>query len=46
MVARDPEHVTMLEKLEEVYDDLHDARSRLPSGEDLAAELEQFLRDQ
>ena len=46
MVARDPEHVTMLEKLETIYDDLHDPRSRLPSGEDLAAELERFLRDQ
>ncbi|MDG2907585.1 MAG: PAC2 family protein [Acidimicrobiales bacterium] len=46
MVARDPEHVTMLEKLEAIYDDLHDPRSRLPSGEDLAAELERFLRDQ
>ncbi|MBC8365291.1 MAG: PAC2 family protein [Actinobacteria bacterium] len=46
MVARDPEHVTMLEKLESIYDDLHDPRSRLPTGDDLAAELEQFLRDQ
>ena len=46
MVARDPEHVAMLEKMEATYDDLHDARLRLPSGEDLAAELEKFLRDQ
>ncbi len=46
MVARDPEHVTMLEKLEAIYDDLHDPRSQMPTGEDLAAELEEFLRDQ
>lgn len=46
LVARDPEHVTMLEKLEAIYDDLHDPRAQLPSGEDLAAELERFLREQ
>lgn len=45
LVARNPEHVTMLEKLEAAYDDLHDARGHLPDGEQLAAELERFLRD-
>tara|TARA_B100000700_G_scaffold242164_1_gene269677 strand:- start:2908 stop:3780 length:873 start_codon:yes stop_codon:yes gene_type:complete len=45
LVAQNPEHVTMLEKLEAAYDDLHDARSLLPDGEQLAAELERFLRD-
>ena len=45
LVARNPEHVTMLEKLEAAYDDLHDVRGHLPDGEQLAAELERFLRD-
>jgi len=45
LVAQNPEHVTMLEKLEAAYDDLHDARGLLPDGEQLAAELERFLRD-
>ncbi|MEC9467066.1 MAG: PAC2 family protein [Actinomycetota bacterium] len=44
LVARNPEHVTMLEKLEAAYDDLHDIRGQLPDGEQLAAELERFLR--
>jgi len=44
LVARNPEHVTMLEQLEAAYDDLHDPGGRLPTGEDLAAELERFLR--
>ncbi|MDP6281309.1 MAG: PAC2 family protein [Acidimicrobiales bacterium] len=44
LVARNPEHVTMLEQLEAAYDDLHDPAGRLPTGEDLAAELERFLR--
>ncbi len=34
----------MLEQLEAAYDDLHDPGGRLPTGEDLAAELERFLR--
>ncbi|MDC0246020.1 MAG: proteasome assembly chaperone family protein [Acidimicrobiales bacterium] len=46
LIVQNPEHVTMLEKLEEAYDNLHDSRIQLPSGEDLAAELERFLRDQ
>ena len=44
LVARNPEHVTMLEKLEAAYDDLHDVRGQLPDGDQLAAELERFLR--
>ena len=44
LVTRNPEHVTMLEKLESAYDDLHDMRGQLPDGEQLAAELEKYLR--
>ena len=44
LVARNPEHVTMLEKLEVAYDDLLDVRGQLPDGDQLAAELERFLR--
>ena len=46
LVARNPEHVAMIEKLESAYDDLHEPGAQLPSGEDLAAELEAFLRTQ
>lgn len=46
LVARNPEHVAMIEKLETAYDDLHEPEAQLPSGEDLAAELEAFLRAQ
>ena len=45
LVTRNPDHVTMLEQLEVAYDDLHDLGSRLPSGDDLAAELERYLRN-
>ncbi len=45
LVTRNPEHITMLEKLESAYDDLHDLRGQLPDGEQLAAELERYLRD-
>jgi|TARA_B110000914_G_scaffold224222_1_gene241475 predicted ATP-grasp superfamily ATP-dependent carboligase len=45
LVARNPEHLTMLEKLESAYDDLHDLRGQLPDGEQLAAELERYLRN-
>jgi len=44
LVTRNPEHVTMLEQLESAYDDLHDLRGQLPDGEQLAAELERYLR--
>ena len=43
LITQNPEHVTMLETLEQAYDDLH---GQLPSGDELAAELERFLRDQ
>jgi hypothetical protein len=46
LVGRNPEHVAMIEKLESAYDDLHEPSAQLPSGEDLAAELEAFLRTQ
>ena len=45
LVTRNPEHVTMLEKLEAAYDDMHDLRGQLPDGEQLAAELERYLRN-
>jgi len=44
LVTQNPEHVTMLAKLEASYDDLHDVRGHLPDGEQLAAELERYLR--
>jgi hypothetical protein len=54
LVAANSEHVAMLSQLEQMYDS-EDAPARagpgvipadLPSGEELAAELERFLRDQ
>jgi hypothetical protein len=52
LVAGNTEHTAMLRQLEEAYDVTDDVRSPLlpdeadlPSGEELAAELEQFLRD-
>jgi len=46
LVAQNPEHVALIEKLEVAYDELHELGVQLPSGDDLAAELEAFLRDQ
>jgi hypothetical protein len=46
LIAQNPEHMAMIEKLEVAYDDLHDPEAQLPSGDDLAAELEAFLRNQ
>lgn len=46
LVARNPEHMAMIEKLESAYDDFHEPGAQLPSGDDLAAELEAFLRAQ
>lgn len=53
LVNNNPDHAEMLSKLEEAYDALHgasassgDAPMEIPSVEDLAAEVEQFLRDQ
>lgn len=49
LVASNPEHVEMLGRLESAYDDAHAAGDtsslELRSGDDLAAEVEQFLRD-
>ena len=53
LVSNNPDHAEMLSKLEEAYDALHgatasdqDAPLEIPSVEELAAEVEQFLRDQ
>jgi hypothetical protein len=52
LVASNPEHVTMVRQLEETYDAEAGlsagplATSMLPTGDELAAELERFLREQ
>ena len=53
MVKNNPEHVEMLGKLEEAYDQVHAGTSpvadepvEIPSVDEIAAEVEQFLRDQ
>jgi hypothetical protein len=52
LVAGNPEHVTMVRQLEETYDAEASmgagplAPSSLPTGDELAAELERFLREQ
>ena len=47
LIAANPEHVAMVRQLEEHLESLEAAeRGDLPSGEELAAELERFLRDQ
>lgn len=53
LVNNNPDHAEMLSKLEEAYDALHGATSNaddapmdIANMEDLAAEVEQFLRDQ
>ena len=51
MVAANDEHATMLAKLEELHDDALDETSISPelemrSGDELAAEIQRFLRDQ
>lgn len=53
LVSNNPDHAEMLGKLEEAYDALHGASSNtddspmdISNMEDLAAEVEQFLRDQ
>ena len=45
LVGNNDDHQAMLRQLE-VQFDADDMRGPLPSGDDLAAELEQFLRDQ
>jgi len=46
LVSNNDEHVGMLRQLEGQYDTADDITGPLPSGDDLAAEVEQFLRDQ
>ncbi|MEY4366302.1 MAG: hypothetical protein RLZZ305_1646 [Actinomycetota bacterium] len=51
LVRSNPEHVEMLSKMEAAYDAIRtqtaiDIASDLPSAEQLAAEVEQFLREQ
>ena len=51
LVGSNPDHVDMLQKMEAAYDAMHspaaiDIVSDLPSADQLAAEVEQFLRDQ
>lgn len=53
LVSNNPDHAEMLSKLEEAYDALHgvssgeqDSLMDISNMEDLAAEVEQFLRDQ
>jgi proteasome assembly chaperone (PAC2) family protein len=46
LVANSEEHVQMVHALEAQYDALETVEGPLPTGDDLAAELERFLRDQ
>jgi predicted ATP-grasp superfamily ATP-dependent carboligase len=50
LIGQNPEHVAMLHQLETAYEEADAPRSfapeDLPTGDELVAELEQFLRDQ
>ena len=46
LVAANPEHQAMVQRLEAQYDSASDISGPLPTGDDLAAEVERFLRDQ
>lgn len=51
LVRSNPDHMDMLQKMEAAYDAMHspaaiDIVTDLPSADQLAAEVEQFLRDQ
>lgn len=51
LVGGNPDHVDMLQKMEAAYDAMHspaaiDIITDLPSADQLAAEVEQFLKDQ
>jgi predicted ATP-grasp superfamily ATP-dependent carboligase len=50
LIAQNPEHVAMLHQRETAYEEAETPRSfapeDLPTGDELVAELEQFLRDQ
>jgi predicted ATP-grasp superfamily ATP-dependent carboligase len=45
LVTDNPEHVTMVEQLEEHYDQSIELMGPVPTGDELAAEVERFLRD-
>jgi hypothetical protein len=46
LVAANPEHVEMVHRLEVAFDAEEAGEAALPSGDDLAAEVERFLREQ
>ena len=46
LIGSNEEHLAMIEKLEIAYDQLNSADASLPSGDDLAEELQNFLRSQ
>lgn len=46
LIASNEEHLAMIEKLEIAYDQLNSSDANLPSGDDLAEELQSFLRSQ
>jgi predicted ATP-grasp superfamily ATP-dependent carboligase len=46
LVAANPEHLTMVQRLEQTWDAEESAAGPLPSGDDLATEIERFLREQ
>jgi hypothetical protein len=48
LITNNPEHRSMVEQLEEAADETEGTSlgEELPSGEELAAELERFLRDE
>lgn len=45
LVATNPEHLAMVRQLEEHYDQQRPEPERLPTGDDLAAEVERYLRE-
>lgn len=45
LVGANPDHVAMVRQLEEHYDAMVNEPNRLPSGDDLAAEVERYLRE-
>jgi len=46
LIGSNEEHLAMIEKLEIAYDQLNSSDANLPSGDDLAEELQSFLRSQ
>src|SRR5439155_7684173 len=45
LVADNPEHVEMVRQLEQHYDESAELMGPVPTGDDLAAEVERYLRD-